>query len=76
MIGKTDFKAWIIVRHNETPFISAPIDAEMNPRFDMVSWSAYARLTLVQSRIHVYLSRDRRTSRHDMVSQVRTNPFC
>lgn len=29
--------AWIIVRHKETPFISVPIDAELNPRFDMVS---------------------------------------
>ncbi|WVR00053.1 hypothetical protein IAU59_007195 [Kwoniella sp. CBS 9459] len=30
-----DYETWIIVRHKSTPFISAPIDAEMNPRFDM-----------------------------------------
>ena len=29
--------AWIIVRQQSTPFMSMPIDAEMNPRFDMVS---------------------------------------
>ncbi|WWC93835.1 hypothetical protein V866_000671 [Kwoniella sp. B9012] len=32
-----DYDTWIIVRHNSTPFISAPIDAEMNPRFDMAN---------------------------------------
>ncbi|WWC71515.1 uncharacterized protein I206_105473 [Kwoniella pini CBS 10737] len=32
-----EYDTWIIVRHNSTPFISAPIDAEMNPRFDMVN---------------------------------------
>ena len=29
--------AWIIVRHNNTPFISIPIDDEMNARFDMAN---------------------------------------
>ncbi|WWC90654.1 uncharacterized protein L201_005590 [Kwoniella dendrophila CBS 6074] len=32
-----EYDTWIIVRHNSTPFISAPIDAEMNPRFDMAN---------------------------------------
>ncbi|OCF37982.1 cytoplasmic protein [Kwoniella heveanensis CBS 569] len=32
-----DYETWIIVRHNSTPFISVPIDAEMNPRFDMAN---------------------------------------
>lgn len=30
-----DYDAWIIVRQQSTPFMSMPIDAEMNPRFDM-----------------------------------------
>lgn len=30
---------WIIVRQTSTPFMSMPIDAEMNPRFDMVGSS-------------------------------------
>jgi hypothetical protein len=29
--------AWVIVRQKQTPFISIPIDDDMNPRFDMVS---------------------------------------
>lgn len=29
--------AWIIVRQGTTPFISAPVDAELNAHFDMVS---------------------------------------
>lgn len=28
--------AWVIVRNQSTPFISIPIDDEMNARFDMV----------------------------------------
>ncbi|WWD19113.1 hypothetical protein CI109_103571 [Kwoniella shandongensis] len=35
MASNGEFDTWIIVRHNSVPFISAPIDAEMNPRFDM-----------------------------------------
>ncbi|WRT68459.1 uncharacterized protein IL334_005435 [Kwoniella shivajii] len=35
LVSNGDYDTWIIVRHNSTPFISAPIDAEMNPRFDM-----------------------------------------
>ncbi|ORY35530.1 cytoplasm protein [Naematelia encephala] len=30
-----EYDTWIIVRHDKTPFISLPVDAEMNPRFDM-----------------------------------------
>jgi hypothetical protein len=29
--------AWIIIRHKLTPFISVPIDEELNPRFDMAN---------------------------------------
>lgn len=29
--------AWIIVRQKDTPFISVPIDEELNPRFDMAN---------------------------------------
>jgi hypothetical protein len=29
--------AWLIVRKNKTPFISLPIDSEMNPRFDIAN---------------------------------------
>lgn len=31
------FDVWIIVRKGNTPFISIPIDSEMNPRFDMAN---------------------------------------
>ena len=31
------FSAWMIVRQKDTPFISIPIDDDMNARFDMVS---------------------------------------
>nr|XP_031859921.1 uncharacterized protein CI109_004528 [Kwoniella shandongensis]KAA5526993.1 hypothetical protein CI109_004528 [Kwoniella shandongensis] len=37
MASNGEFDTWIIVRHNSVPFISAPIDAEMNPRFDMAN---------------------------------------
>ncbi|KAL7422730.1 Vacuolar import and degradation protein 27 [Cryptotrichosporon argae] len=32
-----DFDVWLIVRHKGVPFISLPIDSEMNPRFDMAN---------------------------------------
>jgi hypothetical protein len=31
--------AWIIVRNSNMPFISVPINSELNPRFDMVRYS-------------------------------------
>ncbi|WOO85774.1 Vacuolar import and degradation protein 27 [Vanrija pseudolonga] len=31
------FDTWIIVRKDGTPFISIPIDSDMNPRFDMAN---------------------------------------
>ena len=31
-----DQVVWLVVRHNTTPFISIPVDAEMIPRFDPV----------------------------------------
>ncbi|KIR58981.1 cytoplasmic protein [Cryptococcus bacillisporus CA1873] len=33
----TEFDTWIIVRQGTTPFISAPVDAELNAHFDMVN---------------------------------------
>ncbi|ADV22507.1 cytoplasmic protein [Cryptococcus gattii Ru294] len=32
-----EFDTWIIVRQGTTPFISAPVDAELNAHFDMVN---------------------------------------
>lgn len=32
----TDLLVWLVVRHNTTPFISIPVDADMIPRFDPV----------------------------------------
>nr|KIR84859.1 cytoplasmic protein [Cryptococcus tetragattii IND107] len=32
-----EFDTWVIVRQGTTPFISAPVDAELNAHFDMVN---------------------------------------
>ena len=43
--------AWIIVRNNATPFISIPIDDDMNARFDMVSYAKPSRERAADNRI-------------------------
>ncbi|RXK41108.1 cytoplasmic protein [Tremella mesenterica] len=37
--ANAEFDTWIIVRQNLTPFISVPIDSEMNPLFDMANYA-------------------------------------
>ncbi|TXT07058.1 uncharacterized protein COLE_06389 [Cutaneotrichosporon oleaginosum] len=37
MLSNGNYDTWIVVRKNKTPFISLPIDAEMNPRFDIAN---------------------------------------
>ncbi|WVQ82121.1 hypothetical protein IAT38_004249 [Cryptococcus sp. DSM 104549] len=32
-----EFDTWIVIRQGSTPFLSAPIDAELNARFDMAN---------------------------------------
>ncbi|ODN78680.1 hypothetical protein L202_04263 [Cryptococcus amylolentus CBS 6039] len=35
MAENNEYDTWLIVKHGTTPYISAPIDAELNARFDM-----------------------------------------
>jgi hypothetical protein len=74
IIYRTDGAAWIIIRHKGTPFISVPIDEDLNPRFDMVSplqtYEGFRSRSGKRS-IHVHFPGKRRSTRHDLVFTFR-----